>query len=202
MITPSGRFQPEKKSQRIPRARSDWTSTLICHLNSSLHVHDVLPPFDLESSLECRNDVRSGALFYSLVAWLTHLKSLTGLLSFMLSDEITTGAINTTMVDKVAFASKSHAFNLSNKKFKVRPSFDCHAFSYARTLTFPPSSYRTGDVPRLLHPAAQACPRHGRSPDPLRTWVERSPRRVEIGQHAVFLLIVVAYALSSFSRPI
>ncbi|CED84691.1 ubc-like protein [Phaffia rhodozyma] len=43
---------------------------------------------------------------------------LTGLLSFMLSDEITTGSISTTNAERVSLAEKSHAWNLSNKKFK------------------------------------------------------------------------------------
>ncbi|RXK39012.1 ubiquitin-conjugating enzyme E2 J2 [Tremella mesenterica] len=43
---------------------------------------------------------------------------LTGLLSFMLSDEITAGAVKTTVEEKRALAKSSHAFNLSNKKFR------------------------------------------------------------------------------------
>ncbi|KAK1920788.1 ubiquitin-conjugating enzyme/RWD-like protein [Papiliotrema laurentii] len=43
---------------------------------------------------------------------------LTGLLSFMLSDEITAGAARTTDEQKRALAKTSHAFNLNNKKFR------------------------------------------------------------------------------------
>ncbi|BEI92152.1 uncharacterized protein CcaverHIS019_0409720 [Cutaneotrichosporon cavernicola] len=43
---------------------------------------------------------------------------LTGLLSFMLSDEITAGAVKTTDAQKRDFATKSHAFNLNSKKFR------------------------------------------------------------------------------------
>ncbi|WVQ92973.1 hypothetical protein IAU59_000035 [Kwoniella sp. CBS 9459] len=43
---------------------------------------------------------------------------LTGLLSFMLSDEITAGAVRTTDEQKKALAKQSHAFNISNKKFR------------------------------------------------------------------------------------
>ncbi|ORX39384.1 ubiquitin-conjugating enzyme/RWD-like protein [Kockovaella imperatae] len=43
---------------------------------------------------------------------------LTGLLSFMLSDEITAGAAKTTVEQKKALAKQSHAFNLNNKKFR------------------------------------------------------------------------------------
>ncbi|WWC90954.1 uncharacterized protein L201_005892 [Kwoniella dendrophila CBS 6074] len=43
---------------------------------------------------------------------------LTGLLSFMLSDEITAGAVRTSEADKKTLAKQSHAFNISNKKFR------------------------------------------------------------------------------------
>ncbi|KAI0313195.1 ubiquitin-conjugating enzyme/RWD-like protein [Amylostereum chailletii] len=43
---------------------------------------------------------------------------LTGLVSFMLSDEMTTGSVTTTDVDKRAYASKSHAWNLGQRRFK------------------------------------------------------------------------------------
>lgn len=43
---------------------------------------------------------------------------LTGLLSFMLEDELTTGGIRTTEAEKKALAPSSHAFNIKNAKFK------------------------------------------------------------------------------------
>ncbi|WVQ63639.1 uncharacterized protein L199_001792 [Kwoniella botswanensis] len=43
---------------------------------------------------------------------------LTGLLSFMLSDEITAGAVKTSESDKKVLAKQSHAFNVANKKFR------------------------------------------------------------------------------------
>lgn len=43
---------------------------------------------------------------------------LTGLLSFMMSDEITTGSVNTTDADKRVWARKSHPWNLQQRKFK------------------------------------------------------------------------------------
>ncbi|GHJ83847.1 hypothetical protein NliqN6_0249 [Naganishia liquefaciens] len=43
---------------------------------------------------------------------------LTGLLSFMLGDEITTGAVKTTDEEKKRFAAASHAFNIANRKFR------------------------------------------------------------------------------------
>ncbi|XAO25079.1 hypothetical protein I312_103888 [Cryptococcus bacillisporus CA1280] len=43
---------------------------------------------------------------------------LTGLLSFMLSNEITAGAVKTTIEEKRLLAKQSHAFNLKSKKFR------------------------------------------------------------------------------------
>lgn len=44
--------------------------------------------------------------------------SLTGLLSFMLSDEMTTGSVTSSDSHKRAFAARSHAWNLTQPKFK------------------------------------------------------------------------------------
>ncbi|TFK25152.1 ubiquitin-conjugating enzyme E2 6 [Coprinopsis marcescibilis] len=43
---------------------------------------------------------------------------LTGLLSFMLSDEMTTGSVNSRDEHKKLFAGRSHAWNLSQNRFK------------------------------------------------------------------------------------
>ncbi|KAJ3092382.1 Ubiquitin-conjugating enzyme E2 6 [Quaeritorhiza haematococci] len=43
---------------------------------------------------------------------------LTGLLSFMLEDQSTTGSIKTTLEEKKVFAAKSHQWNLQVPKFK------------------------------------------------------------------------------------
>ncbi|KAL4066091.1 UBC-like protein [Scleroderma citrinum] len=43
---------------------------------------------------------------------------LTGLLSFMLSDEMTTGSVNSSDPHKRILASKSHSFNLSQPRFR------------------------------------------------------------------------------------
>jgi ubiquitin-conjugating enzyme E2 J2 len=49
---------------------------------------------------------------------------LTGLLSFMLSDEMTTGSVNSTDAHKRVFASRSHAWNLKQKRFQeIFPDF-------------------------------------------------------------------------------
>jgi len=43
---------------------------------------------------------------------------LTGLLSFMLSDELTTGSVTSTEYHKRAFAARSHSWNLTQPRFK------------------------------------------------------------------------------------
>ena len=43
----------------------------------------------------------------------------------MLSDEITTGSITSTLAEKKAFALKSHAYNLTEKKFRVCLPHSC-----------------------------------------------------------------------------
>jgi len=43
---------------------------------------------------------------------------LTGLLSFMLSDEMTTGSVNTSEAHKRAFAARSHSWNLTQSRFR------------------------------------------------------------------------------------
>jgi len=43
---------------------------------------------------------------------------LTGLLSFMLADEMTTGSVNTTEAHKRAFATRSHPWNLTQSRFR------------------------------------------------------------------------------------
>lgn len=43
---------------------------------------------------------------------------LTGLLSFMLSDEMTTGSVTSSDAHKRAFAQRSHAWNMTQPRFK------------------------------------------------------------------------------------
>ena len=43
---------------------------------------------------------------------------LTGLLSFMLSDEMTTGSVTTSDAEKRVYAARSHAWNLEQRRFK------------------------------------------------------------------------------------
>lgn len=69
--------------------------------------------------MECCNNVRVPAAIPSFRRVLNMPPfRLTGLLSFMLSDEITTGSVNTTDSDKRAWARKSHSWNIQQRKFK------------------------------------------------------------------------------------
>ncbi|TCD69117.1 Ubiquitin-conjugating enzyme E2 6 [Steccherinum ochraceum] len=78
MLTPSGRFQPDRK---------------ICFSMSDFHPGSWNPAWSVATIL-------------------------TGLLSFMLSDEMTTGSVTTSDSDKRAYAARSHTWNLEQRRFK------------------------------------------------------------------------------------
>ncbi|KAK7031767.1 UBC-like protein [Favolaschia claudopus] len=78
MLTPSGRFHPDKK---------------ICFSMSDFHPGTWNPAWSVATIL-------------------------TGLLSFMLSDEMTTGSVNSTEAHKRAFAARSHSWNISQQRFR------------------------------------------------------------------------------------
>ncbi|KAF8877915.1 UBC-like protein [Infundibulicybe gibba] len=78
MLTPSGRFQPDKK---------------ICFSMSDFHPGSWNPAWSVATIL-------------------------TGLLSFMLSDEMTTGSVTSSDAHKRTFAGRSHAWNLAQHRFK------------------------------------------------------------------------------------
>ncbi|KAI1793443.1 UBC-like protein [Ganoderma leucocontextum] len=78
MLTPSGRFQPDKK---------------ICFSMSDFHPGSWNPAWSVATIL-------------------------TGLLSFMLSDEMTTGSVTSTDAEKRNYATRSHAWNLQQKRFR------------------------------------------------------------------------------------
>ncbi|KAI0080223.1 UBC-like protein [Panus rudis PR-1116 ss-1] len=92
MLTPSGRFQPDKK---------------ICFSMSDFHPGSWNPAWSVATIL-------------------------TGLLSFMLSDEMTTGSVTTTDADKRAYAARSHAWNLEHRRF--REAFPDYCTPVARDL--------------------------------------------------------------------
>ncbi|CAL1715368.1 unnamed protein product [Somion occarium] len=78
MLTPSGRFQPDRK---------------ICFSMSDFHPGSWNPAWSVATIL-------------------------TGLLSFMLSDEMTTGSVTTSDAEKRAYAARSHAWNLEQRRFR------------------------------------------------------------------------------------
>ncbi|KAL1745177.1 UBC-like protein [Schizophyllum fasciatum] len=78
MLTPSGRFYPDKK---------------ICFSMSDFHPGSWNPAWSVQTIL-------------------------TGLLSFMLSDEITTGSVNSSPAHKRSFAAQSHAWNIQQPRFR------------------------------------------------------------------------------------
>lgn len=78
MLTPSGRFAPDKK---------------ICFSMSDFHPGTWNPAWSVATIC-------------------------TGILSFMLSDEITTGSITTSDQDKRILAARSHGWNIQQKKFQ------------------------------------------------------------------------------------
>ncbi|KAI0630740.1 UBC-like protein [Trametes polyzona] len=78
MLTPSGRFQPDKK---------------ICFSMSDFHPGSWNPAWSVATIL-------------------------TGLLSFMLSDEMTTGSVTSTDAEKRVYAARSHSWNLQQKRFR------------------------------------------------------------------------------------
>ena len=81
-------------------------------------------PRPVESGLECRHNVCHAASAFDQTFVLIHLapairsNRLTGLLSFMLSNEMTTGSVTSTDAEKRLYASRSHAWNLQQKRFK------------------------------------------------------------------------------------
>lgn len=77
MLTPSGRFYPDKK---------------ICFSMSDFHPGTWNPAWSVATIC-------------------------TGILSFMLSDEITTGSVTSTEQDKRVFAQRSHDWNIKQKRF-------------------------------------------------------------------------------------
>lgn len=78
MLTPSGRFQPDRK---------------ICFSMSDFHPGTWNPAWSVATIL-------------------------TGLLSFMLSDEMTSGSVTTSDAEKRAYAARSHAWNLEQRRFR------------------------------------------------------------------------------------
>ncbi|OCF32469.1 ubiquitin-conjugating enzyme E2 J2 [Kwoniella heveanensis BCC8398] len=77
---------------------------------------------------------------------------LTGLLSFMLSDEITAGAVRTTDEQKKLLAKQSHGFNISNKKF--RDIFPTYAGPEMTDLPDMGKSYPAPPASKVVNPSS------------------------------------------------
>lgn len=87
--------------------------------------------------MECCHHVRVPAASQGILRVLTLPPfRLTGLLSFMMSDEITTGSINTTDADKRAWARKSHSWNIQQRKFKEAFPEVCHLHPRAQPMSY------------------------------------------------------------------
>ncbi|KAL1688579.1 UBC-like protein [Schizophyllum commune] len=81
-----------------------------------------------------------------------HPGSLTGLLSFMLSDEITTGSVNSSPAHKRGFAAQSHNWNIQQARF--REAFPEYATPEMRDLPNMGEKERgRADKPPTLPPA-------------------------------------------------
>lgn len=114
MLTPSGRFQPDKK---------------ICFSMSDFHPGTWNPAWSVATIL-------------------------TGLLSFMLSDEMTTGSLNSSDDVKRAYAARSHEWNLTQSRF--RDVFPEYATRTARDLPNMAQKER-GNTP-TASPSSQPSP--------------------------------------------
>ncbi|KXN81245.1 Ubiquitin-conjugating enzyme E2 6 [Leucoagaricus sp. SymC.cos] len=115
MITPSGRFQPDKK---------------ICFSMSDFHPGTWNPAWSVATIL-------------------------TGLLSFMLSDEMTTGSLNSSDDVKRAYAARSHEWNLTLPRF--RDAFPEYSTRTMRDLPNMAQKER-GNTPPAASPSSQPSP--------------------------------------------
>ncbi|KAJ3848624.1 UBC-like protein [Lentinula lateritia] len=112
MLTPSGRFHPDKK---------------ICFSMSDFHPGSWNPAWSVATIL-------------------------TGLLSFMLSDEMTTGSVNSSAAQKRHFALKSHAWNLNQARFKE--AFPDYCTPYATDVPNMGEPHKQHETPNLSPPTA------------------------------------------------
>ncbi|KAI5453796.1 Ubiquitin-conjugating enzyme E2 6 [Naganishia albida] len=96
---------------------------------------------------------------------------LTGLLSFMLGDEITTGAVKTSVEEKKRLAHASHGFNVANKKFRdIFPEY---------------ATPEMKDLPDMGQPPKPAGTTQPTPADPAETDILDAPSTAENGQQPV-----------------
>ncbi len=94
------------------RASLMWIISI--SINSGI-LHGVSPQCEIYRS--------RGAAWHSITTliltfFLLLFLRLTGLVSFMLSDEMTTGSVTTSNTDKRVYASRSHSWNLQQRRFR------------------------------------------------------------------------------------
>ena len=140
MLTPSGRFQPDK---RICVPMSDFHLGTVCHFFLGIRTLTLTFTLPMAPGLECcydvspltlsvyRHDRVSVMIIYdgcgqsnyhrcssSVDYLLTHIFRLIGLVSFMLLDEMTTGSVTSSDSHRKSFAVKSHAFSPTQPCFR------------------------------------------------------------------------------------
>jgi len=92
---------------------------------------------------------------------------LTGLLSFMLSDEMTTGSVNTTDADKRTYAARSHTWNIQQRKFKdAFPDYCSPNMRDLPNMGEPPRAKPTPNATQPIPPVAPTPTEHQVAPPP------------------------------------
>ncbi|WVQ74426.1 hypothetical protein IAR50_004027 [Cryptococcus sp. DSM 104548] len=92
---------------------------------------------------------------------------LTGLLSFMLSNEITAGGVKTTDEEKRILARQSHAYNLKSKKFRdVFPDYATPEMTDLPDMGVPPASVPKDSKPVTPPPHSSSTPQTQPTPVP------------------------------------
>jgi len=146
MLTPSGRFQPDKK---------------ICFSMSDFHPGTWNPAWSVATIC-------------------------TGILSFMLSDEITTGSVASTDQDKRTLAQRSHEWNIKQRRFveafpeyigqvmKDLPNMGQADLGVSSSATAPaPAQEPLAVVPAPAAPASAVAKSVHRPPETTPSWLAR-----------------------------
>lgn len=91
---------------------------------------------------------------------------LNGLLSFMVTDETTTGSIKTTDAEKRIYAARSHKFNMSSSKFRGEKGFPLWISidGLPSNITLPSFFSQIDIFPELCQPEILTRPQHDSAP--------------------------------------